>query len=174
MADSCGTSWSTKSRCVGVETDTFPSQITHRLKAVVGPEGKPGFTPIRVSPINYAPGDPEFRAPEGASLQFEIKTDSDETFDVKLHKNYWVDDFSTYSAKVSIKGDNGWQTVTLSGAEFRNSKTDEPLGKSINEIGVLEITMPRRQGWSDPQVMFRNSRWVGGKYVPHVHAYRQK
>ena len=99
-------------------TDPIPSAITRRLKTAIGPDGKPGFTPDRVSPMNYAPSDPEFRAPKGALLQFDIKTDTGEEFQVKLHKNYWVDDFSTWSCSVESIGDSGWQTVTLSGAQF--------------------------------------------------------
>ena len=155
-------------------TDPIPSAITKRLKTAIGPDGKPGFTADRVSPMNYSPSDPEFRAPKGASLQFDIKTDTGEVFQVKLHKNYWVDDFSTFSCNVESKGESGWQTVTLSGAQFINQKTRKPLGESINEVGVLELSPPRRQGWKDPNIMFRNFRWVGGEYVPHVHAYRDK
>jgi dienelactone hydrolase len=153
-------------------TDPIPSLARHRLMATMGPEGKPGFTVDRVSPWTYAPGDPEFRAPKGASLQFDIKTEMGEQFEVKLHKNYWVADFSTYSCTVALEADKGWQTVTLSGADFKEEKSGEFLGDSINEVDVLELAMPKKQGWNDTEIIFRNFRWVGGEYVPHVHAYR--
>lgn len=155
-------------------TDPIPARAQKRLMTATGPEGKPCFTVDRVSPMTYAPGDPEFRAPRGASLQFDIKTDKGEDFAAKLHRNYWVADFKTYSCDVHLEADPGWQTVTLTGAQFVNEKTDGPLGESINEVGVLELAVPKRQGWNDPSVMFRNFRWVGGEYVPHVHAYRGK
>ena len=154
-------------------TDPIPGRIDKRLKAVVGPEGKPGFTANRVSPFTYAPSDPEFRAPKGASLQFDIKTETGEEFSVKLHKNYWVSDFQTYSCKVELGGDNGWQTMTLSPSRFQNEKTGASLGDTINEVGGLELS-PQNRRWQDSNVIFRNFRWVGGKYVPHVHAYRSK
>jgi len=154
-------------------TDPIPGRIDKRLKAVVGPEGKPGFTAIGVSPFTYAPSDPEFRAPKGASLKFDIKTEAGEDFSVKLHKNYWVADFNTYSCKVKLDADSGWQTVTLSPSRFQNEKTDVSLGDAINEVGVLELA-PENKRWKDSNVIFRNFRWVGGEYVPHVHMYRSK
>ncbi|MDF7808777.1 acetylxylan esterase [Pontiellaceae bacterium B12219] len=154
-------------------TDPIPGKIDKRLKAVKGPGGKPGFTAERVSPFTYAPSDPEFRAPKGASLQFDIKTDVDEDFTVRLYKNYWVADFETYECKVNLDADSGWQTVTLTGDQFVEKKSKEQLGTSINEIGVLELS-PSNKKWKDSEVIFRNFRWVGGEYVPHVHAYRSK
>lgn len=152
-------------------TDPIPGKIDKRLKAVTGPGGKPGFTPDRVSPFTYAPSDPEFRAPKGASLQFDIKTAVDDEFTVRLYKNYWVANFETYECKVKLSGDDGWQTVTLTGEQFIEKKSKKALGDSINEVGVLEFS-PDNKKWDDPDVIFRNVRWVGGEYVPHVHAYR--
>ncbi len=62
--------------------------------------------------------------------------------------------------------------MTLTGDQFLNTKTSKPLGESINEVGVIELNGEQSRRWNDPQVMFRNFRWVGGQYVPHVHAYR--
>ena len=153
-------------------TDPIPRRAGERLKGVGGPDGKAGFTAERVSPMTYAPSDPEFRAPKGASLQFDIKTEEAQVFEVNLHRNYWVDDFHSYSAELDLKGQAGWQTVTLSGDEFLDDKSGEALGDAINEIGVLELS-PQKKTWQDPKVIFRNFRWVGGEYVPHVHAYRK-
>ncbi|MFC7337903.1 alpha/beta hydrolase family protein [Haloferula chungangensis] len=152
-------------------TDPIPGRVDKRLEAVLGPGGKPGFTANRVSPMTYAPSDPEFRAPHGASLAFEIKTEEDQEFTVKLHKNYWVNDFETFACKVDLKGSRDWQTVTLDGSQFLSEKSGKPLGESINEAGVLELN-PSRQSWTDRQVIFGNFHWVGGEHVPHVHAYR--
>ena len=157
--------------CNSTGTDPIPGKVDKRLKAVTGPGGKPGFTADRVSPFTYAPSDPEFRAPRGAALKFDVKTETGEDFSVKLHCNYWVADFKTYSCDVGIDGDDGWQTVTLDGDRFVDSKTDKALGDAVNEAGVLELS-PQNKKWKDPEVIFRNFRWVGGEYVPHVHAYR--
>ncbi|TWU38894.1 Exo-poly-alpha-D-galacturonosidase precursor [Novipirellula aureliae] len=154
-------------------TDPIPGRIDKRLMAAVGPEGKPGFSADRVNPFTYAPSDPEFRAPKGASLQFDIKTETGEEFAVKLHKNYWVADFQTYSCKVDLDADRGWQTVTLPSSRFQNDKGGASLGDTINEVGGLELS-PQNRKWQDTKVIFRNFRWVGGEYVPHVHAYRKK
>lgn len=154
-------------------TDPIPGKIDRRLKAVTGPDGKPGFTANRVSPFTYAPSDPEFRAPKGASLQFDIKTEEAQAFTVRLYKNYWVADFQTFECSVTLEGDDGWQTVTLAGDAFIEKKSKEPLGESINEVGVLELS-PADKKWQDANVIFRHVRWVGGEYVPHVHAYRSR
>ncbi|TWU42376.1 alpha/beta hydrolase family protein [Novipirellula artificiosorum] len=159
--------------CNSTGTDPIPGRIDKRLNAVVGPEGKPGFSAKGVSPFTYAPSDPEFRAPKGASLQFDMKTETGEDFTVKLHKNYWVADFQTYSCKVALDADSGWQTVTLPPSRFQNEKTGASIGDTINEVGVLELS-PQNRMWQDSNVIFRNFRWVGGEYVPHVHAYRRK
>lgn len=151
-------------------TDPIPAKAGTRMKVAVGPEGKSGFTVERVSPLIYAPGDPEYRAPEGASLQFDIKTAKGEDFVVKLHKHYWVAGFSTFACEVAVGANSGWQTITIDGGQFLNVKNDEPLGSSINEANVLELSM--KNGWKDEAVIFRNFRWSGGEYVPHVHAYR--
>ncbi len=154
-------------------TDPIPARAVERMKAAVGPQGKPGFTVDRVNPMIYTPSDPEFRAPKGASLQFDIKSETGESFEVKLHKNYWVADYKTFSCNVEIEGDEGWQTVTLASADFKDEKTGASLGDLINEVGVLEMNSEDRK-WKDSNIIFRNFRWEGGEYVPHVHAYRSE
>ena len=154
-------------------TDPIPGRIDKRLRALMGPDGKPGFTANRVSPFTYAPSDPEFRAPKGASLQFDIKTEAGEDFSVKLHKNYWVADFETYSCKVKVDANSGWQTVTLTPSSFKNDKDGASLGDAINEVGGLELS-PQNKRWKDSNVIFRSFRWIGGEYVPHVHLYRSQ
>ena len=158
--------------CPSWGTDPIPVHAQKRLMTAVGPEGKPGFTVDRVNPLTYAPGDPGFRAPKGAALQFDIKTEQGEDFTVKLHRNYSIAGADTSSADVTLGGDRGWQTVTLTGSDFLNEKTGETLGESMNEVNALEFSMPRGRSWQDPHVIFRNFRWIGGEVVPHVHAYR--
>lgn len=155
-------------------TDPIPARAKHRLSAAVGPGGLPALAVDRVGPMSYAPSDPEFRAPKGAALQFDIKTEQGEAFALKLHKNYWVSDFETYSCEVELEGSDEWQTVRLAGDRFLEEKTGLPLGDTINEVGVLEFSMPKGTAWKDSNALFRNFRWIGGEYVPQVHAYRNE
>ncbi|MCM2374906.1 alpha/beta hydrolase family protein [Aporhodopirellula aestuarii] len=159
--------------CSSPGTDPIPALARTPLKVATGPNGLSGFTTYeRGSPFTYAPGDPEFRAPRGASLSFDIKTTTGESFAVKLHKNYRVLDSGTWSSTVNVDPNEGWQTVTLDGDSFIDEKTGTPLGDSINETNVLELALEKGTVWQDKEILFSNFRWVGGEYVPHVHAYR--
>jgi len=159
--------------CASPGTDPIPELIEHPLKVTIGPDGKQGFTFDRNRPIwTFAPGDPEYRAPKGASLQFDIKTTTGEDFVVKLHKNYRVSEAKTYSTAVTLSGNKGWQTVTLKANDFKENKKGDLLGESINEVNTLELAPSKGGKWQDKKIIFRNFRWIGGTYVPHVHSYR--
>ena len=61
--------------------------------------------------------------------------------------------------------------MTLPPAGFKDDKGGASLGDAINEVGGLELS-PQNKRWKDSNVIFRNFRWIGGEYVPHVHVYR--
>lgn len=159
--------------CSSPGTDPVPGLIKQPLKMVVGPDSKKGFTfDARRTPWTYAPGDPEFRAPKGASLEFEIKSTNGEDFVVKLHKNYQIGGSKTYAAAVKLSGKPGWQKVKLEASDFKEVKNGDILGESINEVNTLELAPGKGGRWQDKEIILRNFRWTGGSYVAHVHSYR--
>lgn len=154
-------------------TDPIPEMIEFKIKVATGPQGKKGISPMpRYKPWIFAPGNPQFRAPKGASLSFEVYTNKDQDFNLRVHKNYRVNGFQTFEKKVHLNASSEWQTITVASNEFVNVKTGKSLEQSINEVNTIDLNLDAKAAWAEG-IIFRNFQWVGGEYVPStLHAYR--
>ena len=159
-------SWASSSPCVD---PVPPEEIPVPVQAAIGPGGKAGFTVIHyVSPITYQPGDPKWRAPEDAGLSFRIATAKGESFKVLVYEDYAWPGQQVYEAKVLLKGQADWQTVTLFPANFRGQKKPgEAAGQSMSNFArcqAIELVGP----WKDQKIVFSDFRWVKKTMAYHL------
>ena len=149
--------WATSSPC----TDPVPPEkIPLPIQSATGPGGKAGFTVMQyVAPITYQPGDPKWQAPEEAGLSFQVATSQGETFKVLFHEDYFWPGQRTYEADVALKGQAGWQTVTLFPSDFREKKSGDAAGQAPANFArcqALELVGP----WQDRNIVFTDFSWV--------------
>lgn len=149
--------WATDSPCVD---PVPPEKIPVPVRPAIGPEGKAGFTvESYLAPISFQPGDPKWRAPEDAGLTFQVATTQGEAFTVNFHEDYAWPGQRTYQAKVSLKAQAGWQSVTLFPADFHELKPGDATGPApatFARCQVLELTGP----WKDSKIVFTDFRWL--------------
>lgn len=145
--------WTTLSPC----TDPVPpGRIPVPIRPAVGPGGRPGFAvnPYSV-PLTYQPGDPKWRAPAGASLSLDLASATGEEFTVTVAENYFWPGARTFTARVTVQGSPGWQTVTLAPAAFREAREGTSLS-AFSSCDLLQLTGP----WRDKDIVFTNVRWT--------------
>jgi dienelactone hydrolase len=149
--------WASDSPCVD---PVPPERIPVPVRPAVGPGGKAGFTvDSHLAPLTYQPGDPKWRAPEGAGLTFQVATTQDEAFTVNVHEDYAWPGQRTYAAKVALKAQAGWQSVTLFPADFHEQKskaTTATAPATFARCQVLELSGP----WKDRKIVFTGFRWI--------------
>ena len=149
--------WATGSPC----TDPVPpGHIPVPIRPATGPGGKAGFTvSTHAAPMTYQPGDPKWRAPNGAGLRFRIATATGESFRVAFHDNYFWPGQKTYETTIAIKAQPGWQTVTLLPADFHETKRGGATGAApadFSHCQALQLTGP----WKDKDIVFTDFQWV--------------
>jgi len=140
-------------------TDPLPPVRVH-IRPAEGPGGRRGFRVFpHSSALTYAVGDPKYRGPRGALLSFDVATTTGEEFIVSAHEGPFVPGAREYQAAVSVKGSDGWQTITLSAEQFKETKKGSPL-QAWSEITALELKRPRGTTWNDRKIVFARLRWV--------------
>ncbi|NNM88717.1 MAG: hypothetical protein HKL95_09385, partial [Phycisphaerae bacterium] len=105
--------------------------------------------------------DPQWYAPHGASLQISVR--SQHAGLLLLEFDYGVSgQGSRYTAKLNVKGQSGWQRVTLPPSDFSDG-----VGKPMETWGRPEQFSITSAGlWHGPVPAFRNLQWVGGRFKP--------
>lgn len=125
--------------------------------------------------------DPKWRGPDGATLQFEVKCESDNQLVLAFNCNAWGA-FSPrqpamdYTVVKTLKASKDWQTVSVTLGELvaTDPKVTSPLANwqtvtefSISPSGtIVKDGKPARtsgKDWVGPRAI-RNLRWVGGNY----------
>ena len=120
---------------------------------------KDGITTTTAIPImTHKVGDPKWRGPDGASLQFEVFVRAPRVLTVVMHEDEFGTRWTQYRKELRLTPAETWQTVTLSADEFRTEK-GEPL-KNWRAVDMLEL---ESQGGPGPEPVFRAFRWVGDR-----------
>jgi len=133
-----------------------PGRVPVPIRPAAGPDGRPGFTVNPHSaPLTYQPGDPKWRAPEGASLSFDVASATGEDITIAASENYFWPGSKAYEMKVRLQGKPGWQTVTVAPAGFKGKKDGSVL-RGFAACDMLQLTGP----WKDEKIVFTNFRWV--------------
>jgi cephalosporin-C deacetylase-like acetyl esterase len=124
--------------------------------------------------------DAKWRGPDGATLLFEIRSQTDNTLVVQFNCNAWgavapgkpaVD----YTAVKELKGSADWQSVSVSLVEFvaTDPKVTARLAnwQSVTELSICPSGVTVKDGqkvkvdgkaWQGPREI-RNLRWEGGQ-----------
>ena len=125
--------------------------------------------------------DPTWRGPDGATLTFEVRCESDNQVVVTVNTNAWgamvpgkpaVD----YAVVKPLTGSPDWQTVSVRLGELvaTDPKVSEPLTswRTVTELSISPSGTVVRDGqaakvdakaWVGPRAI-RNLRWEGGEY----------
>jgi hypothetical protein len=129
--------------------------------------------------------DPKWRGPDGATLQFEIRCETDNSLVVAIDCNQWGAFLPgkpavTYNVARELKGSPDWQTVTVNLSDLRatDPKVMEPLAnwQTVAELSISPSGEVVKDGvktkvdghaWQGPREI-RNLRWVGGTYPAGV------
>jgi len=137
-----------------------PGKIAVPFWSATGPDGKAGLGfNNRAVPMTYQPGDPKWRAPEGSGLRFKIATTTGETFKVVFLENCFWPGLKTYVATVTLKGQNGWQTVTLRPEDFREERRGGEKGAAPSGFARCD-TLQFSGPWKDRKIVFTDIQWV--------------
>ena len=89
-----------------------------------------------------------WRAPEGAKLALEARTQAPQTLVVGLDSK---------NAEVELTGDGQWQSVVLSPADFANGSGRGRGQADWRNLKTLKLS-PKHKG--DPRPEFRDLRWT--------------
>ncbi len=121
--------------------------------------------------------DPKWRGPDGATLAFEIRSETDNTLVLAFDCNQWGAfqpgrPAVTYAVARDLKGSPDWQAVTVSLSDLRaiDPKFTDPLTSwqtvtefSISPSGEVALdgvkTKVEGKSWQGPREL-RNLRWV--------------
>jgi len=128
--------------------------------------------------------DPKWRGPDGATLAFEVKCESDNQLVLTFNTNAWgavvpgkpaVD----YAVVKPLRGSTDWQTVSVKLGDLlaTDPAVTTPLAdwRSVTEFTISpsgtvvrdgRVVKADGQAWKGPREI-RNLRWEGGEYPRH-------
>ena len=136
-------------------TDPIPP-VPSLLRAVNGPGGVPGVTVTQAIPIlTHKVGDPKWRGPVGASLQFRVHVRAARTVRVVMHEREFAPGWTQYAKELRLTPEEGWQTVTLTAGDFTTDKGERLRG--WRGVKMLELDS---KGGPGEEPIFGEFRWV--------------
>jgi dienelactone hydrolase len=139
-------------------TDPIPP-VPNLLTSAVGPEGKPGITvskPIALS--THKLGDPKWRGPEDAKLQFQVHVRSPKTLRIVMHEKEFSVGWTQYAAEVTLEPGEDWRPITLSADAFTTDKGDHLKG-----WGAVQQLELKTAGGAGDEPIYGAFRWVRGR-----------
>jgi dienelactone hydrolase len=136
-------------------TDPIPP-VPAMLASAVGPAGKPGITVSRpIAILTHKLGDPKWRGPENAELQFQAHVRARKTLQIVMHENEFAIGWTQYAAEVALEPAEGWTTLTLAADAFSTEKGEHMKGWS----NVQQLELKTRGGDGDEPI-YGGFRWV--------------
>lgn len=136
-------------------TDPVPP-MPSLVRLTDGPDKKRGITTaVPISLTTHKIGDPKWRGPAGASLQFLVYAPAAKELEVIVHeKEFYLGD-RPFKVTRSLKAADSWQRLSLPAGEFKDSKGEPPL--DWNTIRMLELrTLPS----TGAEPVYAEFRWV--------------
>ena len=139
-------------------TDPIPP-VPDLLTLVVGPKQKPGITVSRpIALLTHKLGDPKWRGPEAAQLQFDVYVRAPRTLRVVMHEKEFAIGWMQYEATVDLEPDTTWRTITLPAKVFSKDKGEHL--KSWREVQQLEL---KTMGGAGEEPIYGAFRWLPGR-----------
>lgn len=129
------------------------------LRIINGPGGVPGVTVTQAIPITtHKVGDPRWRGPVGASLQFRVYVRAARTVRVVMHEREFAPGWTQYAKELRLTPGDGWQTVTLTAGEFTTDK-----GERLTGWGGVKMLELDSKGGPGEEPIFGGFRWGRGE-----------
>ena len=139
-------------------TDPIPP-VPNLLSTAVSADGKPGITVTRpIALTTHKVGDPKWRGPEGAKLQFEVLVRAPRTLRVVMHEKEFAIGWTQYAAEIALVPGEGWKTITLSADAFSTDKGARLKGWG----GVQQLELKTTDGAGEEPI-YGAFRWVPGR-----------
>jgi hypothetical protein len=139
-------------------TDPIPP-VPHFLASAVGPGGKPGITVTRpIALLTHKLGDPKWRGPQEAQLQFQVYVRARKTLRVVMHEKEFAIGWTQYAAEVALEPVEGWRTITLPAHAFSADQGEHLRG--WGDVRQLEL---KTVGGAGDEPIYGAFRWVPGR-----------
>ena len=136
-------------------TDPIPP-VPNLLTSAIGPEGKPGITVTRpIALTTHKLGDPKWRGPEDAKLQFQVHVRSPKKLRIVMHEKEFAIGWTQYAAEVALEPGEGWRTITLPADAFSTEKGEHLKG--WGDVQQLEL---KTAGGGGEEPIYGAFRWV--------------
>ena len=136
-------------------TDPIPP-VPNLLTSAVGPEGKSGITVTRsIALTTHKLGDPKWRGPKDAKLQFQVHVRSPKKLRVVMHEKEFAIGWTQYAAEIALEPGEGWRTITFSADAFTTDKGDHLKGWGA--VRQLEL---KTTGGAGDEPIYGAFRWV--------------
>jgi hypothetical protein len=136
-------------------TDPNDQEVTS-MKFEMGPDLKCGIGVARFNVLHtHKIGDPKWRGPDGARLQFEVYARADRKLTVSMMENEFAKGSKRFVTSVALKAADGWQTITLSPNDFK-AGNNEALA-NWKKVQMLELDGGHEPG---ANLLYTNFRWA--------------
>jgi dienelactone hydrolase len=137
---------------------TDPSYIeSSPVKMETGPGGIAGVSVPKFAPLHtHKLGDPKWRGPDGAQFQFQVNVRTPRKLSVRMIENEHTKGSTTFTAALTLKPADGWQTITLSAKDFKSDKKGVMLA-NWRAVQMLELEASHDPGLGP---IYTNFRWV--------------
>jgi hypothetical protein len=121
----------------------------------VGPNGKRGVTTRAAALSTHKIGDPKWRGPDGAKLQFEVYANAARELKIAVIANERTKEAKEWKAAHKLADSAQWQRVSLTAEDFKDEKS-EPL-PDWRAVQLLEISSV---GVQTSQPIYADFRWI--------------
>jgi dienelactone hydrolase len=136
-------------------TDPIPP-VPNLLTSAVGPEGKSGITVTRpIALTTHKLGDPKWRGPKNAKLQFQVHVRAPRTLRIVMHENEFAIGWTEYASEIALEPANGWRTITLSADAFSTEK-----GQHLTGWGDVQQLELKTAGGAGEEPIYSAFRWM--------------
>ena len=138
-------------------TATDPvAPVPSLIVAAMGPGGRKGVAvsgPISI--VSHKIGDPKWRGPTGATLQFDVFAREGKTQKLSLHEKEFVIGHTEYTTERPLTAGR-WATFSFSPGDFKTK--DGKVLKGWDQINMLEL---KPSGANSPlEAVYTDFRWV--------------
>ncbi len=138
-------------------TDPIPP-VPKLLTAIVGPQGKPGITVTRpIALTTHKLGDPKWRGPQDAKLQFQVHVRAKRILRVVMHEKELAIGWTQYAAEVALEPGTAWKTIALPADAFSTDK-----GEHLKGWGNVQQLELKTVGGMGEEPIYGSFRWVPG------------